>query len=183
MNVYDFDKTIYNGDSTIDFYLYCLKKHPCIIMCIPKQGHAALKYILGKINKTQFKEVFFCFVQKLDNIDSDIVDFWNKNEKKIKKWYRNQYKESDLIISASPYFILNEICIRLELKNLIASKVDKFSGKYIGENCYGEEKVRRYRELFDDEIDQFYSDSKSDQPLADISIEKFIVRGDRISKW
>lgn len=26
MNVYDFDKTIYDGDSTIDFYLYCVKK-------------------------------------------------------------------------------------------------------------------------------------------------------------
>ena len=25
MNVYDFDGTIYNGDSTIDFYLYCIK--------------------------------------------------------------------------------------------------------------------------------------------------------------
>lgn len=28
MNVYDFDKTIYNGDSTIDFYLYSLRKKP-----------------------------------------------------------------------------------------------------------------------------------------------------------
>ena len=26
MNVYDFDKTIYNGDSTLDFYFFCLKK-------------------------------------------------------------------------------------------------------------------------------------------------------------
>ena len=24
IDVYDFDKTIYNGDSTIDFYLYCI---------------------------------------------------------------------------------------------------------------------------------------------------------------
>ena len=27
MNVYDFDKTIYYGDSTADFYLFCLKRH------------------------------------------------------------------------------------------------------------------------------------------------------------
>ena len=26
MNVYDFDRTIYDGDSTIDFYLYSIKK-------------------------------------------------------------------------------------------------------------------------------------------------------------
>ena len=27
MNVYDFDKTIYDGDSTADFYLFSLKRH------------------------------------------------------------------------------------------------------------------------------------------------------------
>ena len=31
MNVYDFDGTIYNGDSTIDFYIYALKSKPSII--------------------------------------------------------------------------------------------------------------------------------------------------------
>ena len=31
MNVYDFDKTIYKGDSTLDFYFFCLRKKPIII--------------------------------------------------------------------------------------------------------------------------------------------------------
>ena len=26
MNVYDFDKTIYDGDSTLDFYIFSVKK-------------------------------------------------------------------------------------------------------------------------------------------------------------
>lgn len=26
MNVYDFDETIYDGDSTVDFYKYCLRR-------------------------------------------------------------------------------------------------------------------------------------------------------------
>ena len=25
-NIYDFDKTIYDGDSTVDFFLFCLKR-------------------------------------------------------------------------------------------------------------------------------------------------------------
>ena len=37
INVYDFDKTIYNGDSTIDFYLFCLKKKFSIILLLPLQ--------------------------------------------------------------------------------------------------------------------------------------------------
>ena len=28
MNVYDFDKTIYAGDSTIDFWKFCMIRYP-----------------------------------------------------------------------------------------------------------------------------------------------------------
>ena len=30
MNVYDFDKTIYDGDSTADFYIFFSKKAYCL---------------------------------------------------------------------------------------------------------------------------------------------------------
>ena len=30
MNVFDFDGTIYNGDSSKDFFFYCLKHYPKI---------------------------------------------------------------------------------------------------------------------------------------------------------
>ena len=30
MNVFDFDGTIYNGDSSKDFFFYCLKRYPKI---------------------------------------------------------------------------------------------------------------------------------------------------------
>ena len=32
MNIYDFDETIYDSDSTKDFYFYCLKKYPKILV-------------------------------------------------------------------------------------------------------------------------------------------------------
>ena len=37
MNVYDFDKTIYRGDSTKDFYFFLLRRHPVLIRYLPKQ--------------------------------------------------------------------------------------------------------------------------------------------------
>ena len=37
MNIYDFDGTIYNGDSTIDFWLFTLKRHPSALLMIPYQ--------------------------------------------------------------------------------------------------------------------------------------------------
>ena len=56
MNVYDFDETIYSGDSTRDFYFYSIKKNPSLLRFLPKQGWAFLKYMFGIINKTKFKE-------------------------------------------------------------------------------------------------------------------------------
>ena len=35
VNLYDFDNTIYDGDSSVDFYLFCLKKKISIIKYLP----------------------------------------------------------------------------------------------------------------------------------------------------
>lgn len=66
----------------------------------------------------------------------------------------------------------------------MASVVDKNTGTYSGINCHGEEKVRRYREVFKSKpIDEFYSDSYSDTPLAKIADKAFIVKGNKLSEW
>ena len=184
MNVYDFDKTIYNGDSTIDFYLYCIKKHPKIIFCLPRQIYGAIRYMLKIIDKTKFKEEFYCFLSRLNNIDLLVSRFWDVNQNKLKKWYKEIKKDDDLIISASPEFLLAEICKREKIDRLIASKVDKKNGNYIGKNCYGEEKVNRYKNVYKDcAIDNFYSDSRSDQPLANLAQNSFLVVGECIKSW
>lgn len=184
MNVYDFDKTIYSGDSTADFYLYSLKKHPKIIKCLPGLAKAfASYYIFKKGNKTRFKEKMYGFLKYCD-IKNDVEDFWDKKQHKIKKWYLSKQKYDDIIISASPSFLLEPICKRLGIKYLIASEVDGNSGKYSGINCHGEEKVRRFYEKFPDgKIDCFYSDSLSDTPLAIISEKSYIVKGETCTNW
>lgn len=181
MNVYDFDGTIYNGDSTVDFYWYCLLKKPSIIRYIPKQIKGMLLYKLKRIDKTQMKEYFYAFFKGIKNMDKMVNDFWEKNHVKIKKWYLKQKKEDDVIISASPYFLLFPICQKIEIHTLIASKVNKESGKYEGVNCKGQEKVKRFYEKFKDgKIDEFYSDSDTDEPLAKIAQKAFMVKKDII---
>lgn len=184
MNAYDFDKTIYDGDSTADFYIFSLKRHKKIITLTPSLLGAFVRfYIFKKGTKTEFKEVMYRFLRFCD-IEKDVEDFWNKKQSKIKKFYINQQKSDDVIISASPQFLLTPICNRLEIKYLIASNVDKKSGKYSGINCHGKEKVRRFYEIFKDgKIDEFYSDSYSDTPLAEIAKKAFIVKKDNISDW
>lgn len=184
MNVYDFDKTIYNGDSTIDFYLFCLKKHPSILLYIPAQIKGVILFKMGKIEKKKFKELFFSFLVKINDIERDIVLFWDEHEIKIKEWYKNKHREDDVIISASPHFLLKEICKRQKIKNLIATKVDKKTGKFESENCYGQEKVLRFSAQFGEKsIDEFYSDSFSDEPMSKMAKNSFIVKGDDIKPW
>lgn len=184
MNIYDFDETIYDSDSTKDFYFYCLKKYPKILCTVPSMAWNFFLYILGIKTKTQFKEKMYRFLRCVPDINGAVDDFWNQNEQKIKQWYIDRQREEDIVISASPEFLLKPICERLRIKNLIASIVDKETGLYTGENCWGEEKVKRLYEKFPSAVcDEFFSDSLSDAPLAAISKTAKIVRGNEIIEW
>lgn len=184
MNVYDFDNTIYNGDSTLDFYLFCLRRHPTLVRYIPRQIGSFCLYYLKLYDKTKMKEEFYCFLKGIKCVDAEIEEFWNKNIKNIKDWYLEQQKCNDIIISASPEFLLSSVCKRIGIENLIASRVDKYTGKYIGKNCRGIEKVIRLdKEYSGIEIECFYSDSLSDQPLAQKAQKAYLIRKNCIEKW
>jgi phosphoserine phosphatase len=67
---------------------------------------------------------------------------------------------------------------------LIASRVEAQTGAYDGLNCHGEEKVRRMREQYPElEIAGFYSDSRSDTPLAKLARMAYMVKGDALSPF
>ena len=184
MNIYDFDETIYDSDSTKDFYFYCLKKYPKILFSVPVMVWAFFLYILGVKTKTQFKEKMYRFLRYVPDIDAALTNFWDINECKVKHWYKDRQKEDDIIISASPEFLLVPICERIGIKHLMASRVDKKTGMYTGENCWGVEKVKRLYEKFPNaKCDEFYSDSLSDSPLASLANKAMIIRGNELIDW
>ncbi len=180
MNVYDFDGTVYGGDSSLDLYLFVLPRHPAVILELAPAVRSLIKYKLGLGTKTEFKQSFFAFLRRIPDIDREVAKFWVRNKRKIKPFYLNMQKPDDLIISASPEFLLAPVC-----RNLIASRVDPKSGIFHGENCRGAEKVRRLRERFGDgiAIGEFYSDSRSDAPLAELAERAFLVKGNKITEW
>lgn len=177
MNVYDFDRTIYGGDSAVDFYFFELRRHPSIIKYFPAQLAGFYGYFRKKIRKVAMKQIFFSFVKSID-VEKEVRLFWNKKKKKIYRWYIAQKKPTDVIISASPEFLLKVITGDLGV-NLIASRISPKDGKFDGENCFGDEKVARFRADYGDAaVDEFYSDSLSDMPMAKIAKRSFrIVRG------
>ena len=67
--------------------------------------------------------------------------------------------------------------------DLIASKVDKTTGKFIKKNCKGTEKVIRLKKLYKKvEVNKVYTDSYSDKPLIDIAKHAYIVNGNNIKQ-
>lgn len=183
MNVFDFDKTIYHGDSTRDFVFWCFKKHPKTLLYLPLIGFAAVRYYTFRIGtKTEFKEKMYCFLKATDG-EKDVERFWKEKINSVKAFYREIHRDDDVIISASPEFLLKPLERQLRF-TVIASKVDIRTGEYDGLNCYHAEKVRRFHELYSDgKIESFYSDSYSDEPLALLADKAYIVDGERLIDW
>lgn len=183
INAYDFDGTIYNGDSSIDFYFFCLKRNKRVLLQLPSQFFGTILYILRIIDKTKFKEKFFSFLKQIDDIDLYVDNFWKENITNIYPWYLKQKKSSDVIISASPEFLLKPLEKKLNI-SIIASRVDKKTGVFIGKNCRGSEKIKRFEETYKDKkIKRFYSDSISaDKPMLEYAMEAYLVSDGKVEK-
>lgn len=183
MNVYDFDGTLYPGDSTVDFWKYCVKRHPACLLALPGAVLSACAYLLHLCGKETLKERFYRFLRYVSDVDAAVEDFWDRRIGWIYPWYFNQWKADDLVISASPEFLVSAACRRLGV-NFLASPVDAKTGCLLGPNCRGEEKVRRFRQRFGDTaIDEFYSDSRSDAPLARLAATAYVVKNGVPTPW
>lgn len=181
MNIYDFDDTIYDGDTFVDIIKYSLVKHPLITLgSIFKTIPLFKKYKKKKIEFEQVKEVLLSFLFKIKNRDEYIDKFIESKKNKIKKWYYENQKENDLIISASYELWIKPFCNKIGIKNVIATRTDN-NGRIIGKNCKREEKVRRLYELFPNaKIIESYSDSASDIPMLEIAKKPFVVENDNV---
>lgn len=181
MNIYDFDGTIYPGDSTREFLIDAMLRKPSLLRFLPGQALALLCYALGRMDKTQAKEAIYGMLAGFD-AEAAAERFWERRAGRICPWYLAQKQDTDIVISASPEFLLRPICRRLGVACLIASQVDAKTGKYTGKNCHGKEKpIRLMQELNISSCDRFYSDSRSDAPMAAIAQEAFYVnKGERL---
>ncbi len=183
INVYDFDNTIYRGDSSVDFFRHCAAKYPRAYWSVLAASPWLLAMALGLADKTRVKQRIYRYLRCVPDVREEVERFWLTHDGNLKDWYFAQKREDDLIISASPEFLLEPLMRRLGLR-LIASRVDAGTGVYEGLNCHGEEKVRRMREAYPAvQIDGFYSDSRSDAPLAKLARQAYLVKGDAISPF
>lgn len=152
---------------------------------ILSESNLRLALVQNRTNlKRGIQEPFFQFFAGIPKIDVFVKEFWNKNERRIKSWYKRMRRSDDCVVSASPRFLLEEICGRLGIKHLMATEVDTRTGRLLGKNCYGVEKIRRlFFEFENAHVDAFYSDSLSDLPLAQIAEQAYLVRKGVLITW
>ncbi|WP_073507867.1 HAD family hydrolase [Streptobacillus notomytis] len=183
--VYDFDKTIYDGETSTDFMRFFLKRNPKYILKIYKVIHSLIYY---RYDLKKSKEIFFSILDdiEVEYLKKEIHEFWVENKKKIFTWVydeiiENKKKAEELIlISATPSLFLEEISKELGFDKLIATTFFKqnkyFISKINGKNCKHIEKVYKLKEYLPKfNILAFYSDSMSDKPLFDLAQKKYFI--------
>ena len=175
MNVYDFDKTIYPTDCTIGFGIWCMNRHPKLwFTFFPKIAITLIRRKTGQIPEYLLQRKLLGYLTLIDDFDVQIERYWDKNEKRIVPWYLKQKRDDDLIISASPSCIIGPIAKRLGV-NFMATEFDREFGVFTNNLMYAKEKAKYIFDHGFPVIENFYSDSLSDTPLALCAEKAFLV--------
>lgn len=185
MNVYDFDNTIYDGESSVDFYLFCLKRNFSLIKLLPSLMIKIIKYKLCLISIDELEKYVVKYSKRLvaavPDPDKMAKEFWDENFKKIKPFYLEQKRADDIILSASFEFLLRMPAEKLGVGKLICSKFNDETGELV-RVCFRNNKVPLLKEYIGDEKFSFYTDSMNDKPVIDVADEAYLVRGNNMKR-
>ena len=184
MNVYDFDQTIFYPDSSACFVLYCLRHFPrAVLRAVPSSLITGIRCLRKEAETKDLKEKLFSFLPYIPDVEATVSAFWEEYRDHLEGWYLRQKQTDDLIVSASPEFLLRPVCDELGVR-LIATPMNPYTGKIHGQNCHDKEKVRRFvREYPGEQMDDFYSDSFSDLPMAQLARRAYWVNKRQPQPW
>ena len=186
MKVFDFDNTLYHGESAIDFVLYLMKKNKKIILWVPRILFGLMQYKLCLISKeeiiNQTNDFMKSVIKDKKEVEDTVAEFWQKYSKDLNLELIKQITEEDAIITAGPSFLIEAIKDRLGTSNLMCSDVNLEKREVLNLN-FGENKVICYKEKYGNKpIDSFYTDSYNDKAMMNISNTVYLVKGNKIKK-
>jgi len=187
MNLYDFDKTIYKYDSPAKFYFFCIKRHPRIWWHLFISSFWGVLRFFHIINLSKYKEKFFSFILYLPDYKKDLELFWGKEIKNINFWYYDKKRDDDVICSATPRFLMEEIVPKINPKaTLVCSEIDEKTSKFKKNesNCKGENKAKKLKELGFVSFDKGFGDALSDVPMLKRCKKRFrVLSGGKIVEF
>ena len=170
IDAFDFDGTLYRGETTWDFYWFCVLRRPYLILLLPYQ---LIGLLLGKCGVFSFekgKTAFLVFARFVP-LQRYVQMFWlaQTSKGKLAAWF-SPPQIPFVVISASPAILIEPICKQLGAYAVIATQTNA-QMNIIGQNCKGAEKVvRLHQQLPNCTIRAMYTDSLNhDAPLRNIA--------------
>lgn len=193
--IFDVDYTLTKRETLMEFYAFMIKKSPKLMIHAPRAFISALLYAVKVLDSKTAKENFIAFIDgmKEEEMQQLVEEFYEKRLSKIlyidaidmmRKLKSEGYKI--YLISASAEFYLNELYKIKEVDKIIGTRFTSVGGKYsrkmAGENCKGEEKVKRLKEVLKEEnieVDfknsYMFSDSLADLPLFNLVGKPYLI--------
>lgn len=180
MNGYDFDDTIYRGNSMRRFSFFCMLRLPYLALYLPVILIALLLRAVRVLSKNAYLLLLEGYIVFVPHPERLVSKFWDKNMSRIKTWYLDQRRQDDVVVSATPFFVVGEACRRLGVE-CIATDMDT-RGKLKGKHCHGKYKVAAFQKIHPDAtLLTYYSDSSSDMPMWRFAERGYFVKGDKIT--
>lgn len=182
--VFDFDGTLYSRDSLLDFCRYYYQKKPLRFWRIFLQLLAFVSWKLGRINTSEFKHRFLVFLSNdsEQEIEGMAENFWKSPRvynPHVVECLRSCQKSNcyAVVASASPMLFILPACKALGIEEVIGTELNFTNGRYLlGENCRGDEKLRRIKARFPaSTIREAYSDNFDDLGLLQSAKKGFVV--------
>lgn len=180
MKVFDFDNTIYGGESVFDFAMFFVKRKKSFIRYVPGFLRLLLSYKMCKMDVLQFQKALERytkpFLENQEYIKELVEEFWLENIEKLYPNMLKKIKPEDVIITASPTFLIDGIKDVLNTDNILCTELDLEKGKISFLN-FKENKVKNFMKKYKGKkIEDFYTDSYNDKPLMNISKHVYLVK-------
>lgn len=94
--VYDFDKTLYDGETGVNFSVFYLKKYPIrSVLFLIKYSKDLIFYLLKIIDLITLKERYFEFLERHSKgeVEKLVAGFWETKRHKIYSWTREELEK------------------------------------------------------------------------------------------
>lgn len=201
--LFDFDGTLLPGDSIILFMSYAWRKKLCSALDLLRFAVAGLLFSLRMISPERAKEMGLKFLSGRERAEYSAAaeDFcrtmilprlYPQGVEAIRR--HRDARHAVLLVSASPMFYLEPLKHLLGFTEVIATrfatdKNGRFADEIVGQNCRGEQKVKRVTEYLNEtgtkldyETSYAYGDSPHDLPLLSLCEHKYVVNPNKMMR-
>lgn len=191
--LFDVDFTLTGKETLIAFYTYLTKKNPALLLHLPKALLSGVLFKLGVQKEKATKEMFLTFLENTskEELELHVEGFlkdslenflYEDGRRKVQELKEKGY--TIVLTSASPEFYILKLKDMFDADYVMGTRFEVkngcFTGKMVGENNKGIEKVRRLYEVIPKhqiewEESYMFSDSMNDDPLLKLVGKPYLI--------